>query len=179
MLVPTFHDLRSPSPAQSPYPFRSRTFFARLNLRPHPAYFIAQADIEHRLPCILQQVHHLSRRSPQIKMNAVGQQVILRSRAYCRRQAGAKLMPQKPDHLAHALQRETAPPQLAYHRHRDQFIPAVNAPVTAAHRRHDAPLIPPLQLTAADSRQTDHVARCELSLHLEPVLFQAESGRNV
>src|ERR1022692_5200674 len=114
-------------------------------------------------------------------MSAVGQQVILRLRwrADRSRQTGAKFLLQEPNHLAHALQREAAPAELADDRHGNQLVPAVNATVALAAGRHDAAFIPPLQLTGGDSGQGDHVAGCALALHLEPILFQTRKWRNV
>jgi hypothetical protein len=44
---------------------------------------------------------------------------------------------------------------------------------------YDALLVPPLQLTPADSGQGDHVTRCELSLHLGCILFETKELKNV
>jgi hypothetical protein len=71
MCLPAFR-LRSPSPAYRPRSFRNCGFLARLNLSSNPADFVAQTDIEHWLPGVLQQVHDLPRRGAQIQMSAVG-----------------------------------------------------------------------------------------------------------
>jgi len=99
---------------------------------------------------------------------------MLRRRADRSGQAGAEFLPQEPDHLAHALQREAPPAELADDGHGDEFVPTVDAPMTFPDRRHDAPFIPPLQLAGGDSGQGYHLVGCELSLHLERVLFQTK-----
>jgi hypothetical protein len=68
---------------------------------------------------------------------------------------------------------------LADHSYRDEFILAINAPMSIAAGSHDAALIPPLQLTRGDFGQCHHLIRCELSLHRKPVLFQTKESRNV
>src|SRR5882762_6972255 len=136
-----------------PNSFRTYLLLARLNLRSHPPDFVAEAYIEHRLPGVLQKVHDLSRRGSQIKMSAVGKQVILRGRAGSSGKAGAELLPQETNHFAHALKGEAPPPKLADDRHGGQLFPAVDAAVPPAAGRHDAPFVPPLQLTRGDSGQ--------------------------
>src|SRR6266404_666395 len=130
-----------------PNSFRSHSLLARLNLRSNAPDFVAQAYIEHRLPGVLQQIHDLSRRGPQVKMSAIGKKVILRGRADRGGKAGAEFLPQEPNHFAHALEGEAPPAKLADDRHRDQLVPAVDAAVSLAAGRNDAPFIPPLQLT--------------------------------
>ncbi len=105
-------------------------------------------------------------------MGAVCKEVILRRCADRGGKAGAEFLPQEPNHFAHALEREAAPTELADDRHSDQLVPAVDAAVSLAAGRHDAPFVPPLQLAGGDSGQGDYVIGCELSLHFERVLFQ-------
>src|SRR6266446_7093136 len=162
-----------------PNSFRSHSLLARLNLRSNPPDFVAQAYIEHRLPGVLQQIHDLSRRGSQVKMSAVGKQVILRRRADRGGQAGAEFLPQETNHFAHALEGEAPPAELADNRHSDQLVPAVDAAVSLAAGRNDAPFVPPLQLTGGDSSQGDYVIGCELSLHFQRILFQTSNSRNV
>jgi len=107
-------------------------------------------------------------------MRAIGQKVILRGCADRSGKTGAKFLLQETNHLAHALEGETLPAKLADDCHGDEFVPVIDAAVALAARRHDAPLIPPLQLTGADSSQGDHVVGCKLSLHLDRVLFQTK-----
>jgi len=94
------------------------------------------------------------------------------------RQTRPKLLLEKPDHLAHALQRKTPPAKLANHGHCNQFVPAIigGAPGETEPRCR---VRPPLQLAGGDAGQCDHVAGCELSLHLEAILFQTIRQRNV
>jgi hypothetical protein len=108
-------------------------------------------------------------------MSAVGKKVILRRRADRSGKAGAEFLLQETNHLAHALKREAPPAELAEDRHGYEFVPVVDAAVPLAAGRHNAPFIPPLQLTGGDSGEGDHVVGCELSLHLEPVLFQTKN----
>src|SRR6266481_4292782 len=136
-----------------PNSFRSHSLLARLNLRSNPTDFVAQAYIEHRLPGVLQQIHDLSRRGPQVKMSAVGKKVILRGRADRSGKARAEFLPQEPNHFAHALEGESPAAELADDRHSDQLVPAVDAAMPLAAGRHDAPFVPPLQLTGGDSGQ--------------------------
>jgi hypothetical protein len=68
---------------------------------------------------------------------------------------------------------------LADDRYGYEFIPAVNAAMALAAGCDDASFVPPLQLPGGDSREDDYVVRCELSLHLEPVLFQTKRPVNV
>ena len=112
-------------------------------------------------------------------MSAVAKQVTLRRRANRGRQAGAEFLLQEANRLAHALQREAAPAKLADHRHRDQFVPVVDPAMALAHRRHDAALVPPLQLPGGDSCKGDHLIGCELLLHLEHAMFQTIKWTNV
>jgi hypothetical protein len=77
------------------------------------------------------------------------------------------------------LQREAAPAQLADDGYGDEFIPAVNAAMALAAGRDDASFVPPLQLAGGDSGEDDYVVGCELSLHLEPILFQTKRPVNV
>ena len=65
-------------------------------------------------------------------MNTVGQKVVLRRGSDGGRQAGAELLLQKTDDLAHALQGEAAATQLANHSDCDQFVPSVNAAMSLA-----------------------------------------------
>src|ERR1039458_4296696 len=97
-------------------------------------------------------------------MSAVAKQVTLRGRARRSRQAGAEFLLQESNRLAHALQREAPPAKLADDRHRNQFVPVVDTAMALAHRRHDAALVPPLQLPGGDSGKGDHLVGCELSL---------------
>src|SRR6266436_10179967 len=148
-----------------PNSFRSHRLPPRLNLRSNPPDFVAQAYIEHRLPGVLQQIHDLSCRGSQIKMSAVGKKVILRGRTDRGGQTGAEFLAQEPNHFAHALEGEAPSAELAYDRHGDQLFPAVDAAMPLAAGRHDAPFVPPLQLTGGDSSEGDYVIGCELSLH--------------
>src|SRR6266436_2242114 len=162
-----------------PNSFRSHRLPPRLNLRSNPPDFVAQAYIEHRLPGVLQQIHDLSRRGSQIKMSAVGKQGILRRRTDRSGKTGAEFLPQETDDFAHALEGEAPPAELADNRHSDQLVPAVDAAMPLAAGRHDAPFVPPLQLTGGDSGQGKHVVGCELSLHFQRILFQTSNSRNV
>src|SRR5580698_5643843 len=112
-------------------------------------------------------------------MVAIHEQVIFRRGTDRRCQTGAEFLLQKPDHLAHALQRETTASKLTDHRDCYQFIPTVDSPMTLSYRSHNSALIPPLQLPSRDSSQRDHVVGCELPLHHEPNLFQTINDRNV
>src|SRR5208283_3765196 len=112
-------------------------------------------------------------------MSAVAKQVTLRGRAHRSRQAGAEFLLQESNRLAHALQREAAPAELADDRHSDQFVPVVNAAMALAHRRHDAALVPPLQLPGGESGKGDYLVGCELLLHPGHALFQTIKCRNV
>ena len=162
-----------------PHSFRNHSLLARLNLCSNAPDFVAQAYIEHRLPGVLQQVHDLSRRGPQVKMSAVGKKVILRGGADSSGKAGAEFLPQEPNHFAHALEGEAPSAELADNRHSDQLVPAVDAAMPLAAGRNDAPFVPPLQLTGGDSSEGDYVIGCELSLHFQRVLFQTRNSRNV
>src|ERR1019366_9835164 len=112
-------------------------------------------------------------------MSAVGKKVILRRRTDSSGNAGAEFLLQETNHFPHALEREAAPAELAEDRHGHEFVPVVDAAVPLPVGLHDAALVPPLQLTGGDSREGDHVVGCELSLHLEHVLFQTIKWRNV
>jgi hypothetical protein len=173
MPPPAFR-LRS-SPAQRSGSFRNHTLLSRLNLRSNPPNFVAQAYIEHRLPGVLQKVHDLSCRGSQIKMSAVGKKVILRRCADRGGQAGAEFLPQKTNHFAHALKRESPPAKLADDGHRNQFVPAIDSAMPLAAGCHDPSFVPPLQLAGGDSSQGDHFVGCEFSLHLEHILFQTRN----
>src|SRR5258708_36112771 len=100
-----------------PNSFRNHSLLACLNLRSNPPDFVAQAYIEHRLPGILQQIHDLSRRGPQVKTSAVCKKVILRRCADRGGKAGAEFLPQETNHFAHALEGEAPPAKLADDRH--------------------------------------------------------------
>src|SRR5260370_41908834 len=90
-------------------------------------------------------------------MSAVGKQVVLRRRTDRGGQAGAKFLPQEPNHLVHALEREAPPAELANDPHGDEFIPVVDAAEPLAAGRHDAPFLPPFQVAGPGSWPREHV----------------------
>ena len=78
---------------------------------------IAQANGEHRLARIFQDIDHLLRRGFQEQALAVGEQVVIGSGADGLHQALAEFLLQETNHHADALQREAAPSQVANDSH--------------------------------------------------------------
>src|SRR5215469_1262789 len=98
---PSPHALRFLSPALRLAPIRNG-FLTSQDLGPDASNFIAHAYIQHRLSRVLEQIDHLSCGRAQKQIRAICKKVTIAA-ADRSRQAGPKLLPQKPDHFAHPL----------------------------------------------------------------------------
>jgi len=90
-------------------------------------------------------------------VRTIGKQVIFGRGTNRRCQAGAEFLGKKCDHLAHALQGESAAAKLADNGCGYELIPVVNAPVSVTHGSDQSALIPPLQLAGRDAGEADHI----------------------
>lgn len=143
------------------------------------ADFVAEADVKHGLGGILNEIDDLARRGAQVKMRAVGEQVVLGGGANGGGEAGAEFSVEKRDHFAHALERESAAAQLGYDGGGYELIPGIDAAMALAAGRYEAALVPPLELATGDAGERDDLGGGELPLHFWRVVFQTKSVRNV
>jgi len=112
-------------------------------------------------------------------MGSVGEQVILGGGADGGGEAGAEFAFEKNNHLAHALKRKTAAPELRDDGGGHKLIPGIDAAMALAVGRNQAALVPPLQLPRGDAGERDDLGGGELPFHLRPNLFQTEVWKNV
>src|ERR1051326_4136804 len=109
------------------------TAFFFLELCPHLANRIADADAEHRLTGIFQNVDDLTRRGLEVDRLAVGQEMVFGiSAADCLGQPLAELALQEAHNLANPLERETLAPELADHRDFGEVFHGVQPAMTLA-----------------------------------------------
>lgn len=141
-----------------------------MNFRPHPADFVAETNVEQGLPGILKKIDDRAGRSTKKEMSAIGQQVVLGRGADGGSEIGAEFLLQKANDFADALERKSASAELADHRHRDQFVPVVDAAMALVARRNNTALVPPLELAGGDAGKGDDIVGAELLLHLSPAL---------
>lgn len=112
-------------------------------------------------------------------MRAVGEQVVLGGGANGGGEAGAEFTIEKCNYLAHALEGESAAAQLGDDGGGYELIPGIDAAMALAAGRHEAALVPPLELAAGDAGERDDLGGGELPLHFQRVLFQTKRFRNV
>ena len=124
-------------------------------------YGIAQADRQHRLAGVLQQVDDTACRILKKDVPPVCQQVIFRSRAHGFDQPLAELALQKANNATDFLQRESAFAQLTDDRDFGEVVERIDAFVAIAGWNNDATLVPPLKLSEADACELCYPARCE------------------
>jgi len=83
-----------------------------VNVGSHLANRVAQANGQHRLAGIFQDVHDLLRRGFEVQAVAVGQKVVVGCTGYGLGQALAELFLQKADDFSHSLERKAFAPEL-------------------------------------------------------------------
>ena len=140
---------------------RSVSFPRASQIGVNALYSIAQADRQHRLAGVLQQVDDTACRILQKDVLPVCQQVIFRSRAHGFDQPLAEFALQKANNATNFLQRESAFAQLTDDRDFGEVVEQIDAFVAVASRNHYAVLVPPLKLTQADACELCYPARCE------------------
>ena len=141
-----------------------------MNVGPDLANRVAQANGQHGLAGIFQDVHDLLGRGFEIQALAVGQKVVVGCAADGLRQALPELLLQKADDFADSLKREAFVTQLADDCYFREIFEGIKASMAFSYWNHDATLIPPLQLTWSNAGQLDDIAGCELLLHGQIVL---------
>src|ERR1039458_9600172 len=119
---------------------------------------VGDADQEHGLACVFQEIDDSVGRFFQIDALAVGQQMNVGSGGQRLTQALARILLQKPEHAADSLQREALAAQLGNHRDFYYLFAHIDALVTVLAGRDDFPLVPPLQLPKADAANSGHIA---------------------
>ena len=140
-----------------------------------PLNRVAQANGQHRLARVLQQVNHTARRIFEKNVTPVGQQVILGGGANGVHQPLAEFTLQEANDPADFLQREPALAQLANNGDLGQVIERIDALMAVPGGNHDTALVPPLELTQANAGQFYDVARCERLLQSKVSLKQIYS----
>lgn len=157
----------------------STTFFFQ-KLCPNLTNCVADADAEHRLAGIFQNVDDLTRRGFEVNRPAVGQKMVFRSAtADGLSEPLAEFTLQKSHDLANTLEREAFSPELANDSDFSEVFHRVKATMSFANRRDDVTLIPPLQLSRCDARQLYDFARCDSLFHRTLNLFQTNLWRFV
>ena len=111
---------------------------------------IAEADRQHGLAGVLQDVDNLLGRGFQVEIRPVSKKVIIGGTGHGLRQAFAELLLQEANHFTDTLQGESAVAQLTNHGDFGEIFHGVEATVPFPRRYHDAALIPPLQLAWGD-----------------------------
>src|ERR1019366_6849842 len=132
-----------------------------------PLQRIAQADRQHGLARVLQQIDHAARRILQENVPSIREQVVFGGGAHRLHQALAEFPLQETDNSANLLQRKSALAQFADDGHLGKIIERIDAQVAFASRYHDAALVPPLELARADPGEFHYVAGCKWWLHDE------------
>ena len=140
---------------------RSVSFPRASQIGVNALYGIAQADRQHRLAGVLQQVDDTACRILKKDVPPVCQQVIFRSRTDGFDQPLAEFALQKANNTANFLQRESAFAQLTDDRDFGEVVERIDAFVAVAGWNDDTALVPPLKLSEADARKLRYPARCE------------------
>src|SRR6185437_7948521 len=104
-------------------------FLAAANAGADLAHRITQTHTENGLARVLQKVNNLFGRGLQVKMGAVGEQVVFGASADGLRQAAAQFALQKTNYPAHSLQRKSPAAQVGNHGHFRQIIQRIQAAV--------------------------------------------------
>src|SRR5579863_6115751 len=126
------------------------------DLSAHLTDRVAEAHSQNGLTGILQDVHDLPRRSFQVKMLAVGEQMNIGVAADDLGQAFAEFALQETHHFADGLQREAFAFEFADHRDFIDVLHGIEAAMSLTLRLDDSALVPPLKLAGADAGQGDH-----------------------
>src|SRR5919109_2967883 len=153
--------------------------FRGSNHRPHLPHGIAEADREHRLPRVLQNVENLFGRSFQIKSASIGKHVIFRGAADRLSQAFTEFALEETHNSTDTLKRKAFVPQLAYHCSLCQVLHRIQAAMALAHGYDNAAFVPPLQLPRGDAGEGDYITRCKELLHCTSNTFQTIEGEDV
>src|ERR1019366_9381945 len=115
-----------------------------------PLQRIAQADRQHGLARVLQQIDHATRRILQENVPSIREQVVFGGGAHGFYQPLAEFPLQKADDPTDLLQRKSALTQFANDGPLDNITERIAARVAWGSRYHDAALVPPLELARAD-----------------------------
>ncbi len=127
----------------------------------NPLNRVTQADSQHRLAGVLQHIDNAARRIFEKNVPPVGQQVIFRRGANRVHQALAQFTLQKADNSTDLLQRESTIAHFADDGDFRQIVERINTLVALASRNHDAPFIPPLQLSRTDAGEFHYRTGCK------------------
>src|SRR5581483_3933989 len=118
---------------------------------------VAEANRQHRLARVLENIDDLAGGVLEKDMASVGQQVVVRAGGDRLHQSLPEFALQEADDLAHLLQREAAAAQVADDRHFRYVVQRIEPAMPLPRGNHDAPLIPPLQLSGGYAGQRDYV----------------------
>jgi len=122
---------------------------------------VAEADCQHWLARVFQDVDDATGGVLEENMATVGEKVNLRGSTHGIHEALAKLALKKTKDAADLLQRESAGAQFADDGNLGKIVERVEPLVALAGGNNEATFIPPLQLTQADAGETGNVTGCE------------------
>ena len=143
------------------------SFLGATQANPNPLDRVAQADREHGLTRILQDVNDAASGMFEKDVPAVREQVILGGGGHGFDQTLTEFTLEIAKNASDFLQRESTAAKFADDSHFGKFVEGIEALVTFAAGYDDAALIPPLQLTQADTGDTGNVAGCQGRLQVK------------